>query len=251
MITPIYPDWNAPKNVHALTSTRLGGVSLPPYHSLNLGTHVGDKLEHVLLNRTRIIQAKHIPAQPQWLNQTHSNNVVNLSHNEIIQSNQKIIHADGAYTQQTKQVCVVLTADCLPVLFCSKNGDEVAAAHAGWRGLCHGILENTVQHFQCDPNDILAWFGPAIGPDRFEVGQEVKDQFEAQHSDAASAFTLIDPINKKYLANIYQLAQQRLNRLGITKISGGEYCTYRQSDLFYSYRREKQTGRMASIIWFE
>jgi len=240
----ISPTWPAPHNIRALTTTRQGGVSQVPFSSLNLGSHVGDNIDHVIANRQRVVCANHLPKDPLWLNQTHSTKVINLSDYDSTD-------ADASYVNQAMTVSVVLTADCLPVLFCSLSGDEVASAHAGWRGLCDGILENTVNHFQCAPSQIMAWFGPAIGPQKFEVGAEVKAQFEAHDCNASLAFDLIDCKSQKYLADLYLLARQRLQKLGITQIYGGEYCTYSQTDLFYSYRREKQTGRMASMIWFE
>lgn len=258
MIKCIYPNWSAPKNIRAFTTTRQGGVSLPPFDSLNLGRHVNDDLVNVIENRARLMKAESIPNPPFWLNQTHSTDVIDMSSLKIQASakdsrliNEQIFTADGSYSHQAGCVSAVLTADCLPVLFCSLHGDEVASAHAGWRGLCDGILESSTNCFKCDPSQIVVWLGPAIGPEKFEVGQEVKEQFEANDPDASQAFTLINPSQKKYLANLYLLAKQRLVKLGITRIYGGEYCTYSQQDLFYSYRRDKQTGRMASIIWFE
>jgi len=244
MIKAIYPNWPAPDNVHALTTTRQIGRSLAPYHSLNLGSHVSDDINHVLENRAIVVQSEGLPTEPIWLNQTHSTNVIDTNN---YQSND----ADASYSQQKNVVSAVLTADCLPVLFCSLQGNEIAAAHAGWRGLCHGILGNTISHFKCQPAQIMAWLGPAIGPQKFEVGAEVKAQFEAYDSNASHAFQLINITQQKYLADLYLLARQRLSKLGLTHIYGGDYCTYSQSELFYSYRRQPQTGRMASLIWFE
>lgn len=159
------------------------------------------------------------------------------------------IKADAIYTNQPNQVCLVMTADCLPVLFASQDGSEIAAAHAGWRGLCDGILEATVEKFNCPPHEISAWLGPAIGPNAFQVGSEVADQFCAFDPRAKEAFIEDSTTSGKFLGNLYQIATQRLNKLGITAISGGEYCTYSQPELFFSYRRDKQTGRMATLIW--
>ena len=144
-----------------------------------------------------------------------------------------------------------MTADCLPVLFFNKEGTEVAAAHAGWRGLCDGILEETVAKFKCPTSDIIAWLGPAIGPTAFQVGEEIIEQFCAFDSNAKLAFTPDLTTSGKFLGNLYQLATQRLNKLGITEISGGGHCTYTEQDKFFSYRRDKKTGRMASLIWIE
>ncbi|WVD61199.1 peptidoglycan editing factor PgeF [Orbus mooreae] len=244
MIKAIFPNWSAPSNVRAFTTTRQGGVSAVPYNSLNLGSHVGDSLPDVINNRSKLVTAMQIPEEPIWLNQTHSTRVIDTICYQTTD-------ADGSYSHQARAVSVVLTADCLPVLFCSKFGNEVAAAHAGWRGLCDGILENTVSRFNCSRSQIIAWLGPAIGPSKFEVGEEVKAQFMAHDSEAEQAFKLIPTSQQKYLANLYLLATQRLQKLGITLIYGGDFCTYSQSDLFYSYRRERETGRMASVIWFE
>lgn len=254
MITPIRPNWHAPKAVHAVTTTRQGGVSSGCYQSLNLGAHVGDELINVECNRQRLANTLTMPNQPIWLEQIHSTQVVDLSlpGNDALQQQQTFnLTADAAYSATAGQVCAVLTADCLPVLLCSALGDEVAAVHAGWRGLCNGIIEQTVAHFKCDPTQIMAWLGPAIGPNKFEVGLEVKQQFENYDAKAEQAFVLINVQQQKYLANLYLLAKQRLNQLGIAAVYGGDYCTYTQEQLFYSYRREKQTGRMASVIWFE
>jgi len=179
---------------------------------------------------------------PLFLNQTHSTRVLTLPYDG------DDINADAVYTNQPNQVCLVMTADCLPVLFTNKQGSEVAAAHAGWRGLCDGVLEQTVAKFHCPPEDILAWFGPAIGPTAFQVGQEVIDQFVAQNPQATSAFIADPKARDKFLGNLYQIATQRLNALGITQISGGEHCTYLEADKFFSYRRDHVTGRMASVV---
>lgn len=255
MIKSIYPYWSAPKNIRAFTSTRIGGVSKAPYDSLNLGSRTADNLTDVCQNRQRIIEAEHIPSEPYWLNQTHSNKVLDISliplqaPSGII--NQNEAQADASYTSQAKQVSVVLTADCMPVLFCSIKGDEVAAAHAGWRGLCNGILEETVKKFSCPVNEILAWLGPAISQQKFEVGEEVKQAFEQVDAKASAAFKLINANQQKYLANLYLIAKQRLQAMGILKIFGGDYCTFIEQDKFFSYRRDQTTGRMATMIWFE
>nr|WP_216354452.1 peptidoglycan editing factor PgeF [Gilliamella apicola] len=256
MIKSIYPYWTAPKNIHAFTTTRTGGVSLAPFASLNLGNRTDDNLDHVAENRKRIINAQQIPSEPYWLNQTHSTIALDISQIALQAPTGKInthqsFEADASYTNQPKQVSVVLTADCLPVLFCSKKGDEVAAAHAGWRGLCHGILEETVKKFVCPTNEILAWMGPAISAKKFEVGIEVKHQFEKVDSNAKLAFTLINPTEQKYLADLYLIAKQRLQAMGVVHVFGGDYCTYTEQDKFFSYRRENKTGRMASMIWFD
>lgn len=248
MIKSIYPYWPAPSNVRAFTSTRIGGVSLPPFDSLNLGSRTGDDLNNIVENRNRLIQAEKVPSEPYWLNQTHSTTVLDITKVKPA-INATRFEADGSYTKQANQVSVVLTADCMPVLFCSVKGDQVAAAHAGWRGLCHGILEETAKKFQCNTNEILVWLGPAISAQKFEVGIEVKKQFEEYDANAHHAFKLIE--GEQYLADLYMIAKQRLNAIGITQIYGGNYCTYTERDLFYSYRRENKTGRMTTMIWFE
>ncbi|MCX8641066.1 peptidoglycan editing factor PgeF [Gilliamella sp. B3781] len=255
MIKSISPYWPAPKNIRAFTTTRKGGVSLAPFESLNLGSRTGDDLDHVAENCRRLIKAEQIPSEPYWLNQTHSTVALDITEVELQPAIGMIANdrfeADASYTRQAKQVSVVLTADCMPVLFCSVNGDEVAAAHAGWRGLCNGILEQTIKKFSCPKNQILAWMGPAISAKKFEVGGEVKAQFEAIDPQAEQAFTLINQTEQKYLADLYLIARQRLTAMGINKIFGGNFCTFTEQDLFFSYRRENRTGRMASMIWFE
>lgn len=241
----IYPNWQAPKNIKALTTVRSGGVSLPPFDSFNLGDHVCDDPKAVQQNRSLLVDKFDLPHQPLFLTQTHSTKVIELP---FTGSN---VEADAVYTQQANQVCLVMTADCLPVLFFNKEGTEVAAAHAGWRGLCDGILEETVAKFKCPTSDIIAWLGPAIGPTAFQVGEEIIEQFCAFDSNAKLAFIPDLTTSGKFLGNLYQLATQRLNKLGITEISGGGHCTYTEQDKFFSYRRDKQTGRMASLIWIE
>lgn len=241
----IFPTWSAPKNIKAFTTLRTGGVSQPPFDSFNLGDHVGDEKIAVQTNRGLLRQFFALPQDPVFLNQIHSTKVLTLPYQGLD------LNADAVFSQQPNQVCLVMTADCLPVLFCNQAGTQVAAAHAGWRGLCDGVLEQTVAQFDCEPAEILAWLGPAIGPDAFQVGEDVKMQFMAKDPNAHSAFRTDPSQPDKYLANLYQLATQRLNNLGITQITGGEYCTFYQKEKFFSYRRDGKTGRMASLIWFE
>ena len=241
----INPNWNVPKNIHAFTTTRAGGVSLTPYFSFNLGDHVGDNKSEVKTNRTLLVEKFGLPQTPIFLTQTHSTRVIQLPY-----SGQNL-EADAVYTNVPHQVCVVMTADCLPVLFTTTSGNEVAAAHAGWRGLCDGVLEETVKYFQAKPEDIIAWFGPAIGPTAFQVGIDVVKQFVAVDEKAKLAFQPDAIEESKYLGNLYQIATQRLNNLGIRQIYGGNHCTFNEKELFFSYRRDNQTGRMASVIWFE
>nr|WP_233120551.1 peptidoglycan editing factor PgeF [Histophilus somni] len=226
-------------------TTRQGGISVAPYDSLNLGDHVGDDESAVKINRTLLVKELGLPQDPIFLNQTHSTKVLRLPYQEGMDLN-----ADAVYSDQANQVCLVMTADCLPVLFTNRQGNEVAAAHAGWRGLCDGILEETVKQFRVPKEDIIAWLGVAIGPKFFQVGKEVVEQFIAKDPQAKNAFTPDREQENKFLGNLYQIAKQRLNALGITEIYGGEHCTYSDKERFFSYRRDGKTGRLASLIWF-
>ncbi|MEQ4627130.1 purine nucleoside phosphorylase YfiH [Providencia manganoxydans] len=237
----IFPDWPQPSNISSCSTTRLGGVSLAPFDSLNLGDHVGDDPVLVSENRSLLQKLAGLPQQPLWLQQVHGTEVVCLNNGDWENT-----RADAVYTNQVGQVCTIMTADCLPVLFCSKDGQEVAAAHAGWRGLCDGVLENTAAQFSCPKSEIMAWLGPAIGPEKFEVGIEVKEAFIKQSTDLASGFV---PYGEKYLADIYLLARKKLQAIGISSIYGGSFCTVSDKNRFFSYRREGKTGRMASLIW--
>lgn len=244
-LTALYPSWQVPPNIHAFTTLRDGGVSRAPYASFNLGDHVEDEPSAVKKNRDLLVERFGLPQFPLFLSQIHSTRVIRLPYPG------EDIKADAVYTDKPGQVCLVMTADCLPVLFTSKKGNEVAAAHAGWRGLCDGVLEATVKQFQCPRDEIIAWFGPAIGPTAFQVGPEVVAQFIAQDAQAERAFVADSANAGKYLGNLYQIAAQRLQRMGVMRISGGEHCTYTESDKFFSFRREMKTGRMASLIWFD
>lgn len=240
----IYPTWNVPSHIHALSTTRAGGFSQAPFSSLNLGNHVGDDPQAVMQNRTLLQKIAKLPQAPVYLNQIHSTKVVRLPLSEDCD-----LDADAVYTDQANQVCLVMTADCLPVLFCSQDGSEIAAAHAGWKGLCNGMLEATVAEFKCPTDEINVWLAPAISQAAFQVGEEVVAQFCAIDSQAQEAFIPDPKASGKFLGNLYQIAHQRLAKLGIRNIAGGEYCTYSDSVNFFSYRREKQTGRMATLIW--
>lgn len=241
MTSLILPKWPAPEGVLACSTTRQGGVSTSPWDSFNLGAHVGDAPESVAANRHRLVDWAKLPQMPQWLDQVHGTDVCRLP-----EQDQAIPRADAAYTRTKGTVCAVMTADCLPVLFCSADGKEVAAAHAGWRGLCAGVLENTLAAFQAPPEEIYAWLGPAIGPQAFEVGAEVRRAFAEQDSRAEEAFR---PVGAKYFADIWLLARQRLMAAGVSAISGETRCTYSESNDFFSFRREGATGRMATLIW--
>ena len=237
----IQPDWPAPARVKSLMTTRSGGSSQAPWTSLNLGDHVGDDPLNVAANRARL--RRQLPAGPGWLRQVHSARVVELGREPEPE-------ADASFTRESGQVCAVLTADCLPVLLCDRAGSVVAAAHAGWRGLAGGVLEATVAAMQVPPEGILAWMGAAIGPQAFEVGDEVREAFVAQHPQAAAAF-VSQPTPGKWLADIYHLARIRLAHAGVQAIHGGGRCTFSEADSFFSYRRDGVTGRMAALIWLE
>jgi len=237
----IRPDWPAPSRVRALFTTRDGGVSRGPYAGLNLGTHVGDDPVAVAENRRRLVASEGLPGQPLWLEQVHGTEVVVAS--DLPASPPR---ADAAVTRQPGLVLSVMTADCLPVLLCDIDGQVIATAHAGWRGLCDGVLEQAVAAMQLEPQRLQAWLGPAIGPLAFEVGPEVRAAFLARDPAADSAFVAR---GDKYLANLYQLARQRLRACGLSAIYGGDDCTFSQPARFYSYRRDGQTGRMAGLIW--
>ena len=232
------PAWSVP-GVTAFTTTRAGGLSRAPWDSLNLGDHVGDAPASVAANRA-ILQSS-LPAYTaiQWLEQVHGDKAVAATGEECPR-------ADACWTDQPGVACSVMTADCLPVLFASIDGKRVAAAHAGWRGLLAGVLEQTLSAMGVKPAHVQAWLGPAIGPQAFEVGPEVRESFLAAAADPA-AFAP-SPRPDHYLADLYLLARQRLSALGLSQISGGQHCTYRQSSQFFSYRRDGQTGRMASLI---
>lgn len=237
----IIPDWSAPPNIHAYSTTRLGGVSQAPWKSLNLADYVGDDAFDVEANRRHLIEIADLPRMPTWIEQVHGTKVLRIDGTP-----QTSLKVDAAWSNQVNTVCAVMTADCLPVLFCSFDGREVAAAHAGWRGLCAGILEATVENFSVPPEHIHAWLGPAIGPSAFEVGPEVRAAFLAHSPEADSAFRAI---GEKYFTDLWQLARQRLLECGVSSIRGGGQCTFSDPERFFSFRREKMTGRMVSLIW--
>lgn len=246
------PEWPAPSTVHSFVTTREGGVSLPPYESLNLGDHVGDTLEAVEFNR-RLLRAQ-LPADPVWLEQVHGTFVSTPDNRSLLAS--RPIEADAAITNQANEVLVVLTADCLPIFFSNRAGNVVGLAHAGWRGLCAGILENTVTELlklspQPSPDELIVWMGPAIGPKAFEVGAEVYTAFiNSGLGFPEDAFAPIASRPGKYFANLYALARARLSALGLQQIYGGNFCTFTDQKRFFSHRRDAISGRFASFIWF-
>ncbi|MBU6955309.1 peptidoglycan editing factor PgeF [Hahella sp. HN01] len=243
----IQPDWPVPANVRALVTTRAGGVSQREFASMNLGGHVGDDANAVDTNRRLLAAEAKLPADRfHWLEQVHGLDVAVLN---SIGSPQPLT-ADAAFTVQSQQACCILTADCLPVLFAAADGSAVAAAHAGWRGLAAGVLENTAKCFS-NRTELLVWLGPAISQAAFEVGQEVMDAFVAQEPESATCFIPSSSNAGKWHADLYALARLRLHRLGVAQIFGGDYCTYTDSGRFFSYRRDGVTGRMASVIWLD
>jgi len=237
----IAPDWPAPARVRAVCTTRRGGTSLAPYDSMNPADHVGDSAVAVAENRAVLARELKLPAAPVWLQQVHGVAVVDASRVRGIPQ------ADASWTGQDGVVCVVMTADCLPLLLRDRAGRCVAAAHAGWRGLAAGVIEQTVAALPARPGELLAWLGPAIGPAAYVVGAEVRDCFLAHDAQAADAFTAA--ASGGWHADLYRLARQRLARLGVHDVSGGGLCSYTERDRFYSYRRDGATGRMASLIW--
>ncbi len=239
-MTWIEPDWPVKKNIHAAVTLRSGGLSQEPFQSLNPALHVNDKAETVLANRKIIAETLKLPSCPVWLQQVHGNRVIKIDSNTA--GGQQ---ADASYTDQAGVVSVVMTADCLPVLLASQNGLEIAAIHAGWRGLLSGVIANAAALFTDTP--IMAWLGPAIGPECFEVGEEVKKSFINKSNKFNRAFK--QKSKEKYLADIYQLASIELAMLGITQVYGGGFCTVTDKQRFYSYRRDGETGRMATLIW--
>lgn len=241
----IVPDWPAPSNIRALVTTRSGGVSQGAWSSMNLADHVGDEPAHVLQNREILRVKAKLPSEPLWLKQVHGVYVITNQGDVGLNC-----EADASITSEIQRVCVALTADCLPVFLCSKSGNQVAVAHAGWRGLSAGVLESTVSKFDTEPGGILAWLGPAIGPGAFEVGDDVRAAFLAHDTDSSDAFIKAND-QGKWMADIYLLARQRLLKLGVRHISGGGFCTYTDEKRFFSYRRDGITGRMASLIWIE
>ena len=247
----LFPDWlHAPSNVGALSTLRRGGCSRPPYDDgqggggLNLATHVGDLPQDV--ERNRALLRHHLPADPTWLSQVHGSTVIDAA------DATGVPEADASIATRAGVVCAIMTADCLPVLFCDRAGRVVAAAHAGWRGLAAGVLELTVARMRAaGGGDIMAWMGPAIGAQRFEVGEDVWEAFAGRDARLAAAFQAVEGKAGKYLADIYRLARAALERAGVTEVSGGGWCTVNDAERFYSYRRDGVTGRMASLIWLK
>jgi YfiH family protein len=237
----IEPDWPAPIGVRALCSTRKGGHSSGSWQSMNLGLNCGDNRIDVTDNRAEL--GKMLPCQPQWLNQVHGVKV--WSHNAPVEKD--FPEADAQISSEPGQVCAVLTADCLPVLLCSQSASCVGVAHAGWRGLAAGVLENTVQAMGEPSGQLMAWLGPAISAAAYEVGEDVRTAFVSKgDSLAAECFSAQ---GDRWLFDLYGMARLKLARAGVEHVSGGDHCTFGDSERFFSYRRDGVTGRMASMIW--
>ncbi|MGD0493763.1 MAG: peptidoglycan editing factor PgeF [Steroidobacteraceae bacterium] len=242
------PTWPVPANVRALSTLRGGGISAGRYASLNLGDHVQDAPEAVAENRRRLRAAAGLPAEPAWLAQVHGVQVADLDSSPAGVSASPAA-ADGAVTRAPGRICAILTADCLPVLLASDAGDAVAAAHAGWRGLAAGVIEASVRALGGAPASLMAWLGPAIGPGHFEIGADVRDELIRGDPGAQAAF--IPNSRGRFMADLPELARRRLERLGVTRVYGGDECTHAQPDRFFSHRRDGQTGRQATLIWLE
>jgi YfiH family protein len=234
-------NWNAPDNIKALATTRESGHSQTPFMGNNLALHVGDNEAHVLQNRATLRKSLNFHKEPQWLSQTHST----IS---VVVEDEPNRDADAPITRQTDTPLVILTADCLPITLCNHTGTEVAAIHAGWRGLYQGIIENTLNKMHSTPDQLYAWIGPAISQTHYEVGDEVYECFTGKHPKTALAFK---PNNGKWLANLPLIAEIVMNALGIHNVSQSNLCTYTQKNDFYSYRRAPQTGRIATLIWIQ
>lgn len=241
----ITPNWAAPAHIHACSTTRTGGLSEGVFAGLNLGLHVGDDVQ--MVEKNRFLLSKYFPHAPDffWLNQTHSCNLIKL---EALNINS--INADASWTNSKKYTCVVMTADCLPILVTDQQGSFVAAIHAGWRGLCDGIIERSINQICHEMNvsseQLLVWLGPCIGPKSFEVGREVRDEFIQQHPLSSNAFSAF---KDKWLADLHHLANIRLLQFPGIQISESDLCTYSDPARFYSYRRDGKTGRLATFIW--
>ena len=240
----VVPEWPAPPGVKAFVTTRAGGVSSPPYDSLNLGFATDDDDQAVAANRARV--GALLPGEPRWLKQVHGANVVEA------ESVGERPEADASVAREAGTVCAILVADCLPILLADRHARVVAAAHAGWRGLAAGVIDNTVAAMRrsgAQPRDLLAFIGPGIGPRAFEVGDEVREAYVSRDAGAAGAF--VPHARGKWLADLPALARRALARCSVDAVYGGELCTYSDAARFYSYRRDKDTGRMAGLIWRE
>lgn len=240
----ILPEWPVPARVRAVSTTRFGGVSKGAYASLNFGDHVGDDPRAVTENRRRLVSTLGLKQEPAWLKQVHGTRIAHLFGTQVQEP------ADAAVTSKPGLACTVMTADCLPVLFCDRAGTRVAAAHAGWRGLCAGVLEAAIAAMGKDTVEFMAWMGPAIGPESYEVGEEVRQAFVQLDADAATAFTP-GKVSGKWWCDLYALARRRLEAAGVNQVYGGGLCTYADRERFFSFRRDGECGRMATLIYME
>lgn len=238
----IRPDWPAPYQVNAHMTLRGEGYSLSPYDYFNLATHVGDDPAHVKLNREKLANDLSLPTEPLWLDQQHTTVVVSAD-----RSYSEIPVADASYSVLPDHVCAVMTADCIPLLICDQQGTQVAAIHAGWRGLADGVIAATLEKLSAKRSDLLVWLGAAIGREAFEVGVEVIEAFTSQSSGLEEHFVV--KTEGKFLGDLYAIARYQLSALGVHHVYGGNRCTYSEPTYFYSYRRDGTTGRMASLIW--
>ena len=236
------PEWPAPRNVRSAQSLRTGGGSRDAYASLNLGAHVGDDARSVEENRALLKRSLALPAEPLWLEQVHGTTVIDADNNSARRGDAVVARRPGV-------VCAIQTADCLPVLFAHDSGTRIAAAHAGWRGLSAGVLEATVSAMAVPESELLVWLGPAIGPESFEVGEEVRTAFVSHDAAASKAFAR--NARGRWQADLYCLARQRLDAMGVARVFGGGLCTYRDEARFFSHRRDGGSGRMATLIWLE
>ena len=238
----IEPDWPVARHVRVLSTLRAGGVSEGPYASLNLAAHVGDRPEAVAANRLLLREAARLPGEPLWLEQVHGNAVVR--HAGAVAAPPR---ADASVAFEPGRVCAVMTADCLPVVLVDRAGTRIGVAHAGWRGLLGGVLQATIAALEVPAAQLLAWLGPAIGPDAFEVGPEVRDAYQSR--DAGSEACFVPGDRGRYRADLYRLARGALDAAGVGSVHGGGWCTYGDANRFFSYRRDGTTGRMATLAW--
>jgi purine-nucleoside/S-methyl-5'-thioadenosine phosphorylase / adenosine deaminase len=238
----LWASWPAPKHIRAGTSIRVGGNSQSPYNDLNLALHVGDKPEHVIENRDIISRYLNLPSKPIYLEQTHSSNIISV---DVIPD---ILNADGSHTTEQNRVCTIMTADCVPILLCDTVGTKIAAIHAGWKGICNGIIEKTVNEFQ-NPNDILVWIGPCISRQYYEVGKDVYERCLRHSMSLKSAFNQSN--EDHWFCDLIHLVKIILKKSQVGLIHECGLCTYKMDNLFYSYRRDGITGRTASMIWME
>lgn len=236
-------NWQAPSTIKALTTSRLGGVSLAPYNSFNLGDHVGDDSAAVIQNRQLLTNHLSLPSQPSWLQQVHGTEVINLvkplDHGHVVE-------ADGVFTSKPDVVCGILTADCLPIFIANQQGTKVALLHAGWRGLANGIIEKGIASFKQSGTELIAYAGPCISKAAFEIGAEVKEQLggdDACYHQSTRA--------GHFYADLVELSRLRCEAVGLTQFTASQYCTYNDAEMLYSYRRDGETGRMASLLWIE